>query len=251
MTKVTIITGASRGIGRAIALRMAREGAVLAVGRTEADLQSVCAEITKSGGTADFVVGDVADPATAQAALAKVTARQWTVANLVCNAGIGKGGPSHTFDQAMWKSIFAVNVDGTFWFAQAFLPAMVAQKSGSISIISSSAGLSGVKYDAAYCSSKHALVGLARSLALEYAKHGIVVVPICPGFVESDMTDRTIAGQVKFRGLSQEDARTRVENFNPQKRIIPAAEIAEAVALVSSGKVASLNGHPLVLTGGA
>jgi len=94
-------------------------------------------------------------------------------------------------------------------------------------------------------------VGLARSLALEYAKHGIVVVPICPGFVESDMTDRTIAGQVKFRGLSQEDARTRVENFNPQKRIIPAAEIAEAVALVSSGKVASLNGHPLVLTGGA
>ncbi len=248
---VTIITGASRGIGRVMALRMAKETSVLAVGRTEAELSSLCEEIRKAGGSADYVVGDVADPATADATMAKALANKWTVQNLVCNAGIGKGGVSHSFDKDLWKEIFAVNVNGTFWFTQACLPGMVERKSGNICIISSTAGLKGMKYDAAYCASKHALVGLAKSLALEYAKHGIVVVPVCPGFVESEMTDRTIAGLVKHQSLTPEAARAKVAKTNPQNRIIPAAEVADAVALVCSGALVSLNGHPLVLTGGS
>lgn len=249
--QVTIVTGGGRGIGRAIALRMARETAVIAVGRTASELETLRDEIRKQSGLADFVAGDVSDPATAEATMALAKTNGWTVRNLVCNAGIGKGGPSHTFDRDKWKEIFAVNVDGAFWFAQAVLPEMIEAKGGSISMISSSAGLKGVKYDAAYSASKFAMVGLAQSLALEYAKHGIVVIPICPGFVESEMTDRTIAGIARHQNLTPEAARVKVENTNPQRRIIPAAEVADAVALVASGAINSLNGHPLVLTGGA
>jgi NAD(P)-dependent dehydrogenase (short-subunit alcohol dehydrogenase family) len=247
---VSIVTGGGRGIGRSIALRLAKETAVLVIGRTASDLESVCAEIRASGGVADYLVGDVSDPATAQHCLQKVSERGWTIRHLVCNAGIGKGGPSATFDKDAWREIFAVNVHGSFWLIQACLPAMVAQKSGTICLISSIAGIKGFKYQAAYCASKHAIVGLARSLALEYAKHGIVVVPLCPSFVESNMTRRTIAGVASHRGLSAAEAEKIVAGKNPQQRIIPAAEVAEMVSMVCSGKVPALNGNPLILSGG-
>lgn len=250
-TAATIITGGGRGIGRAIALRMAHETALVLVGRTEADLQSLCQEIQNRGGFADYVVGDVAKPATARRAVAKVKKNGWQLRNLVVNAGIGKGGVTHSFDRKLWKEIFAVNVDGALYFAQECLPIMVEQQSGTISFINSISGIKGFKYDAAYTASKHAQLGLARSLALEYAKHGIVVVPICPHFVESDMTRRTVAGLVRHRGMTEAEAEETIKNTNPQKRIIPAEEVADAVALVASGKLPSLNGHPMMLTGGA
>lgn len=250
-TAATIITGGGRGIGRAIALRMAHETALVLVGRTETDLQSLCQEIRNRGGFADYIIGDVAKPATARRAVAKVKKNGWQLRNLVVNAGIGKGGVTHSFDRKLWKEIFAVNVDGALYFAQECLPIMVEQQSGTISFINSISGIKGFKYDAAYTASKHAQLGLARSLALEYAKHGIVVVPICPHFVESDMTRRTVAGLVRHRGMTEAEAEETIKNTNPQKRIIPAEEVAEAVALVASGKLPSLNGHPMMLTGGA
>jgi len=246
----SIVTGGGRGIGRSIALRMAKETAVLVVGRTQSDLESVCQEIDKQGGTAELCTGDVSDPATAERAVQQAQVKGWTIRNLVLNAGIAKGGAATSFDKDVWREIFAVNVHGSFYFIQACLPALVEQKAGSICLMSSIAGLKGFKYESAYCASKHALVGLARSLALEYAKHGIVVVPICPGFVESDMTRRTIQGLVKHRALSEAQATELVANKNPQRRILPADEVAEAVALVCCGKVPSLNGNPLVLSGG-
>lgn len=247
----TIITGGGRGIGRAIALRMAQETAVLVVGRTEEDLQSLCQEINNRGGLADYLVGDVSRHATAKRAVAKVKKNGWQLRNLVVNAGIAKGGAAHTFDRKTFKEIFAVNVDGAFYFAQECLPVMMEQKAGTISFINSISGVQGFKYDSVYTASKHAQIGFAKSLALEYAKHGIVVVPICPHFVESDMTRRTVAGLVRHRGITEAQAEDIVKNTNPQKRIIPAEEVAEAVALVASGKLPSLNGNPLMLTGGA
>lgn len=246
----TIVTGGGRGIGRAIAKRMASLTPVLVVGRTQSDLESVCTEITAGGGVADFFVGDVSDPATATAAVAQLAAKGLSVGNLVCNAGIGTSGAAHTMDQKAWKDMFAVNVDGAMWFIQACLPQMIERKSGSICVISSVAGVKGFKYQTAYCATKHALVGMARAIALEVAKHNVQVVPICPSFVESEMTDRTIAGLVKHRGISAAEARTIVENTNPQRRIIPAEEVAELVATVCQGLVKSLNGQPLMMMGG-
>jgi NAD(P)-dependent dehydrogenase (short-subunit alcohol dehydrogenase family) len=246
----SIVTGGGRGIGKAVALRLARQTAVLIVGRNEASLAAVCAEIRSAGGLADCVVGDVANPDVATKAVDKAAANGWTVQNLVVNAGWGKGGPSATLDKQVWRGMFAVNVHGAFWFIQACLPGMIERKQGSICIISSIAGVKGYKYQCAYTATKHALVGMARSLALEHAKNGIVVVPICPGFVDTDMTAQTIAGLVKHRGVSEADARQIVADKSPQKRVIPADEVAEAVAFVSSGKVPSLNGNPLILSGG-
>lgn len=249
--RATIVTGGGRGIGWAIATRMAQDTAVLVVGRTEADLQAVCDAIRTAGGTADYLVGDVSKPITARRAVAKVKKNGWQLHNLVVNAGIAKGGAAHEFDHKVWKDIFAVNVDGAFYFSQECLKVMVEQKCGTISFINSISGVKGFKYDSAYTASKHAQLGFAKSLALEYAKHGIVVVPICPHFVESDMTRRTVAGLVRHRKISEAEAEDIVKNTNPQKRIIPAEEVAEAVALVASGKLPSLNGNPLMLTGGA
>lgn len=220
------------------------------VGRTEADLVSASADIARDGGTAAFVVGDVRDPATAAAAVRAATERGWIVKNLVCNAGIGKSGPSAEFPMDLWRDIFAVNVEGSMQFVQACLPSMLSAGSGTICFMSSVAGLKGYAYTAAYCASKHALVGLARSLAQEYGKRGIVVVPVCPGFVEGEMTDRTIRGVMERRGIGEDEARARVARANPQHRILRPEEVAEAVAFACGGAAPALSGSPLTLSGG-
>jgi NAD(P)-dependent dehydrogenase (short-subunit alcohol dehydrogenase family) len=252
-----IVTGGGRGIGRSIALRLARDMAVVVVGRTSADLDSVCAEIARSGGRAAACVGDVADPETAAAAVALVRSAGWTLRHLVCNAGIGKGGPTHEFDPEMWRRIFDVNVHGCFYLVRACLPPMIERGAGTITIISSLAGVAGVSHDAAYTASKHALVGLARSLGLEYGKRGVTVVALCPSFVESEMTRRTIRGVMRRHDLSEEAALQRVADRCPARRILPAEEIAEAVALVGAGQLAAasdlaaIGGYPLIHEGPA
>jgi NAD(P)-dependent dehydrogenase (short-subunit alcohol dehydrogenase family) len=245
----SIVTGAGRGIGRAIALRLARDGPVVAVGRTVEDLESVCRDIAAAGGMAVPCPGDVADPETARRAVALAQERGWAVANLVCNAGIGKGGPTAEFDPELWRRIFDVNVHGSFYFVQACLPGMVAHKRGTICLMSSLAGVRGVAYDAAYTASKHALVGLARSLALECGKHGIAAVALCPGFVDSEMTRRTIASIVRRQGVSEAEALHKVAAAHPLRRIMSPEELAEIVALVCNGTLASHSGNPLILGG--
>ena len=247
---VSIITGGGRGIGRAIALRSAQDTAVLVIGRTEVDLVDVCREISSTGGDAAYIVGDITDPATARHAVTLAHEKGWMVRDLVCNAGIGKSGALETFDAQTWKDIFDVNVNGAFHFIQACLPPMLEAKRGNVILVSSIAGLKGYAFNSAYVASKHALVGLARSMALEYGARGITTVAICPGFVESEMTDRVIHGVMQRHGIDENAARARVAKSNPQRRILPAEEVAEAVAFVCSGKVPSLSGNPMVLSGG-
>lgn len=249
-TSATIVTGGGRGIGRAVAARMAQEGPVVLVGRTVADLEAAASAIAAEGGEAAAVPGDVRDPASAAAALEAARARGWTVRHLVCNAGIGRSGPTAAFPMDLWRDVFAVNVEGAMHFVQACLPGMLEAGGGTIVLMASIAGLKGYAFTAAYAASKHALVGIARSLAQEYGKHGIVAVPVCPGFVESEMTERTVHGVMARRGVGEEEARERVARANPQRRIIPPEEVAEAVAFVCSGKAPSLGGSPLVLSGG-
>lgn len=249
-SSATIVTGGGRGIGRAVSLRMAKDGPVILVGRTGADLSSAAASIVAAGGAAAWVAGDVRDEATATDAVRAAAERGWSVRNLVCNAGIGKSGPSAEFPMDLWREIFAVNVEGAMHFIQACLPPMLSSGGGTICLMSSVAGLKGYAYTAAYCASKHALVGLARSLAQEYGKRGVAVVPVCPGFVEGDMTDRTIRGVMERRGMSEEEARERVARANPQRRILAPEEVAEAVAFACSGSAGSLSGSPLVMSGG-
>src|SRR5262249_39245287 len=174
----------------------------------------------------------------------------WAIRNLICNAGIGRGGNTHAFKLSDWLEVFDTNVHGSFYFVRACLPAMLQERQGVIVLMSSTAGVKGIKRDAAYTASKHALVGLARALAKEYGKYRIDIVSVCPGFVKSPMTDRVIQGMVRPQGILQAEAEERVANVNPQGRILPAEEVAEMVAFVCSRRVRSLNGNPLILSGG-
>ncbi len=226
MTDVTIITGGGRGIGRAIALRTAKDTAVIIVGRTYKDLKATSDTITAQGGQCALLVGSVTEEANAYAAVSLAKEREWQIRNLVCNAGIGISGAFETFDFALWQRIFDVNVNGAFHFAQACIPEMLTKGGGSIVFMSSIAALNGVPYDSAYSASKHALNGLAHSLQAEYRKRGISVTPTCFGYVESEMTERTIRGLMERRGLSYADARAKLGN------ILTAEEVADDVAFI-------------------
>jgi len=246
----TIVTGAGRGIGRAAALRLTAEGPLVLVGRTKAHLDAVANDVLARDGRAVVVEGDVADPGTAERAVAAARAEGWTVGALVASAGVGKGGPLHEFPAEDWKRLFDVNVHGAFHFVRACLPDMLAAGTGAICLVASTAGVKGYAYSAGYAATKHALVGMARSMAKEYGKKGIVTVPICPGFVDTDMTRRTIEGLVKHRGLTEAEAREKIARVNPQRRVIPPEEVAEAIAFVLSGKVPALSGEPMIIGGG-
>jgi NAD(P)-dependent dehydrogenase (short-subunit alcohol dehydrogenase family) len=247
-----IITGGGRGIGKAIALKLASMQPVVVVGRTESDLRLACAEITAMGGTAVFCVGDVADPTTAASALSTVRAQGWSLRHLVCNAGIGKSGATDALESEAWMRIFEVNVHGCFHLVRACLPELIAQPGAAITIISSLAGVRGVAFDAAYTASKHALVGFARALAAEYRKRGPTVAALCPGFVESEMTQRTIRGVMRRQGLDEAQARQRISSRSPAGRILAAEEIADAVALLGTQQfdaaraLAQQGGYPIV-----
>lgn len=244
MTDCTIITGGGRGIGRAIALRMAEDMNTILVGRTYSDLYETCLAIEQTGRYRALPLpGDVTGPLTARDAVRLVRAHAKQIRNLICNAGIGKGGPFESFAFEAWRHIFDVNVDGAFHFAQACIPEMIKAGGGTVIILASTAGLEGFPYQTAYTSSKHALVGMAKSLAKEYDKRGIRVIPVCPGFVESEMTERTIHGVMERKRIDYGAARARL---GP---ILTAESVAEAIADVCSGKLCVVNGEPLVLEG--
>lgn len=244
---VTIVTGGGRGLGRAIALRLAKETAVMVVGRKESDLITVRNMIVDSGGRACYAIGDVSDPATAERC--KNLCSGFHVYNLVCNAGIGISGPTETYSERNWVRMFEVNVHGSFHFIRTFLPEMIKNGGGNICLISSIAGLSGLKRNMAYSATKHALVGMARSLSLEHEKRGIRSVAICPNFVEGKMTDRVIKGVMRRSEVDYNAARKYVADKTPGRRIIPPEEVAEATAKFCRGEGTS--GMNIIINGGA
>jgi NAD(P)-dependent dehydrogenase (short-subunit alcohol dehydrogenase family) len=252
MDAAAIVSGGGRGIGRAITLQLARSVPVVVIGRTQADLESVCDECRRGGGRAVACTGDIADPETAEAALALARSSGWRIGHIVCNAGIGKSGPTEQFDSQEWIRIFAVNVHGAFHLIRAGLPEMLAHGGGAVTILSSIAGVVGVPFDAAYTASKHALVGLARALHGEYRKRGISVAALCPSYIESEMTLRSIRGVMRRRNCTEAEARARIAAHCPGGRILDAGEIAQTVVLLGEGRIkearvlAARGGYPLI-----
>lgn len=245
-----IITGGGRGLGRAISLRLASSYRLILVGRTEADLIATCRAIREKGGTAEYLAADIALPTTAEAAVSRVTELGWQLRGVVNNAGIGKSSPTHELTLEKWHEAFNVNAHGSFYFAQAALPYLLKKREGVLCFISSLAGVRGYAYEAAYTASKHAQVGLAKALAQEYGKSGITSAVICPGFIEGEMTLRSIKGVAGRRGITEDEARGVVAKTSPQRRIIPEAEVADMVELICKNTVPSLSGTPIILNGG-
>lgn len=182
-----VITGASRGIGRAIALRLAEAGAEVALWARDGEaLAGVAAEVAARGGRALATVCDVADPAAVRAAAARVRAELAPVAVVVNNAGavLRKATVDITDDE--WRRVQAINVDGTFYVTRAFLPDLTRAR-GRVINIASRAGREGTAFLAAYCAAKHAVVGLTRALAEELRAAKVCVNAICPGSVDTAM----------------------------------------------------------------
>jgi len=240
------VTGAGRGVGRAIALRFARDGyAVTVAGRSEPHLQTTSRAIVDAGGTAISVVCDVVSREAVARALERAEQEFGPIDVLVNNAGISESASFVSMDDGLWDRTIAVNLTGTYHCMRAVAPGMFARRSGRIINIASSAGKVGYPYTAAYVASKHGVLGLTRAVAIEAAPRGVTVNAICPGWIESDMTARSIARISEKTGRTPEEARRTIEAMNPQGRLIRPEEVADIAAFLASAEAADTNGRAI------
>jgi NAD(P)-dependent dehydrogenase (short-subunit alcohol dehydrogenase family) len=227
---LAVVTGGGRGIGAAVARLLAAEGAAIVVAARSADrIEKVAAEIRDSGGKAWAVACDVTDPASVHGLAQAAGRRAGIVDILVNNAGAAHSAPLAKTTLEDWNRVLAVNATGTFLCTQAFLPAMLMRKQGSIVNVASVAGLGGARYIAAYAAAKHAVIGLTRSVAAEIEGTGVTCNAVCPGFVDTEMTKESVARVVGKTGKSAHETLAAMLASAGQKRLITPDEVARAV----------------------
>lgn len=247
-----LVTGANRGIGRAIALACAAEGADVAVGARSVDsLETVRKEIEAMGVTALPIRIDVSEPDSIVDAQNLVSETLGPVQILINNAGIAGSVKVLEMDEEHWRQHIDVNLTGTFRVTRAFLPEMVESGWGRVINIASTAGKIGYLYTAAYCASKHGVVGFTRALALEMATANVTVNAICPGFVRTDMARHAVANIASKTGKSEADAEKALEKMSPQRRMIEPEEIAAVAVMLASEEARGINGQAINIDGGA
>ena len=250
--RIALVTGGGRGIGRAIALSLASAGADVAVtARSSRELDETAAAIRALGRRAEAIVCDVSERIQVDAMIARVRTALGDPLILVNNAGIAASAKLTDTTDEMWDRMLRVNASGAFYCTRAVLPLMLAAKWGRIVNMASVAARAGAPYIAAYTASKHALLGLTRAVAAEVAGRGITVNAVCPGYVDTKMTDASAANIVKRTGRTEEDARKILEGFSPQGRLMTAPEVAAMTTYLCSEVARGINGQGIVIDGGA
>jgi NAD(P)-dependent dehydrogenase (short-subunit alcohol dehydrogenase family) len=249
--RVALITGASRGIGRAIARGYAREGAAIAVtARTEGDLHSLVEEAKAAGGKGLAIRADLLDGTAPRQIVRQVVEAFGTIDILVNDAGIGSSSspsPVVDFDDEFWNKTLTLNLTAPYKLSKAVLPVMLQKKRGRIINIASINGKLPALHGAAYAASKHGLLGLTRSLALEVAQDGITVNAICPGPVRTEMNDRRVEYDAQRLGVSKEELEARL---TPIGRRLEAEEIVPMALLLASDESAAITGQAFNVCGG-
>ncbi|MBI5877411.1 MAG: SDR family oxidoreductase [Chloroflexi bacterium] len=249
--QVALVTGASRGMGRSIALAFAAEGAHVAVtGRAEAELAEVSAAISQAGGRCIALVADLSEPGAARGVYDQAVSALGPVDILVNNAGIGSSAdprPVLEFDDAFWDRTLYVNLTVPYLLCKWVLPSMIAKRHGRIIQVASIAGKVGTMHGAAYSASKHGLLGLSRTLAMETAAHGITVNAICPGPVHTLMNDKRIAYDAQRTGKTLEAV---AAGSTPIGRRLEPDEIAPLAVYLASREASVMTGQAINIDGG-
>lgn len=240
-----VVTGGSSGIGKAVAARLLAEGHTVAItGRRKEALEEAAAELAGRG-RVECLAFDVADEAAVAGAL---DGREVDV--LVNNAGHGTSSALERTPLEDWSAMLAVHATGAFLCTRAVLGGMKARDRGRIVTVSSIAGLAGARYIAAYVAAKHAAIGLMRATAAEVAGTGITANAVCPGYVDTPMTDASVANIAAATGRGEAAARDHLAHTSPLGRLVTTDEVAAAVAYFASPAAAAVNGQTLVLDGG-
>jgi NAD(P)-dependent dehydrogenase (short-subunit alcohol dehydrogenase family) len=249
--RVALVTGAGRGIGRAIALAFAQEGARVAVtARSAAELEEVAGSIRAHGRPALTITADLADRAVPARIVKEVAAALGPVEILVNNAGVGSSAnpkPVIDFDDAFWDLSLAVNLTAPYLLCKAVLPAMQARHWGRIITIASINSRVGSVHGAAYAASKHGVLGLMRTLAMEVAADGITVNSICPGPVRTRMNDLRVAYDAERMGISFQQ---REQSLTPIGRRLEPEEIAPLAVYLASDDARAVIGQAWNVCGG-
>lgn len=246
-----LVTGGGRGIGRAVARDLSRAGAAVAVAsRTLSEVEAVAAELRGTGGQAVPVRMDVTDPHSVRAGFAGAREALGGIDILVGGAGVAPTAPLVRTTDEMWRQALETNLSGCFYCLREVLPEMAARGWGRVVNLASIAGKTGYPYIAAYAASKHGVLGLTKCAALEMATTGVTVNAVCPGYVDTPMLEAGVARIVEKTGVSAEEARRRLAETSPQKRLYTADEVSALVLFLCGEAAAGINGQALSVDGG-
>lgn len=251
-SKVVLVTGGSRGIGRAIALAFAAQGSQVAIaGRSQASLDSVGEEIRNLGARALPHTCDVTSRAEVEALSHKIRDELGPVQILINNAGTAPAASFLEMEDSLWDGVLKINLGGTYYCCKVFLPDMIASHWGRIINIASIVAKVAYSHVSAYTTSKHAVLGLTRALALETARSGVTVNAICPGYVDTPMTLANAKVMAEKTGKGVDEILKLFAKSSPQNRLISPGEVADVAVMLASNSAGGMTGQAINVDGGA